>query len=153
MPRNDRKDAEGTTVTALGIEIDTTLFVARLPEDKLFRARALTTKMLLQHAVSLSELQSLTGLLSFAAKVVRLGWIFMRQLWNFEIIFPSQGNREIKRRILINIRNDLTWWNTLLPKFNGILFFNDPSRRVIQLYTDACLKGLGGFFYNNASTF
>ena len=153
VPRNDRKDAEGTTIIVLGIEIDTNLFIARLPEEKLHRARALTTRILSQQAVSLSELQSLAGLLSFAAKVVRLGWVFMRQLWNFEMAFPLGKSREIKRRIPTSIRNDLNWWNTLLPDFNGVFFFNDPSRQVVQLYTDACPKGLDGFFYTDASTF
>ena len=117
------------------------------------RAKALTAKILAQNAVSLSELQPLAGLLSFAAKVVRLGWVFMRLLWNFEMTFPPGKSRETKRRIPTSIRNDLNWWNTLLPKFNGVLFFDDSSRQVNQLYTDACTKGLGGFFYADASTF
>ena len=49
----------------------------------------------------------------------------------------------------LEVRNDLIWCNTLLPTFNGVLFFDDPTRDVFQLYTDASLTGLGGFFFGS----
>lgn len=47
----------------------------------------------------------------------------------------------------LDVRNNLTWWNTLLPTFNGVLFFDDPTQEVFQLYIDASLLGLRGFFH------
>lgn len=45
------------------------------------------------------------------------------------------------------MREDLELWNKLLPTYNGVLFFNTSSRHTISLYTNACLYGLGGFFF------
>lgn len=36
-----------------------------------------------------------------------------------------------------------------MPIFNGILFFDDPTREVLQLYTNALLTNLGRFFFSN----
>ena len=34
---------------------------------------------------------------------------------------------------------------------NGTRFFNDPARTSYHLYTDACGKGMGGFFYKDGT--
>jgi hypothetical protein len=41
---------------------------------------------------------------------------------------------------------DIRWWNSLLPQWNGTLFFSEIERRTIFLYTDASRTGMGGFF-------
>jgi hypothetical protein len=51
-----------------------------------------------------------------------------------------------KQRILSLVREDLTWWYTLLPDYNGKTFFIDNLRLEVHLYTDASGKGIGGFF-------
>ena len=40
-----------------------------------------------------------------------------------------------------------------LPKCNGLLFFDSQARPVFQVYTDACLEELGGFFYSGSELF
>ncbi len=45
------------------------------------------------------------------------------------------------------MREDLQWWNRLLPSYNGVLFFDAVERPTFQAYTDACMYGLGGFYY------
>jgi hypothetical protein len=42
---------------------------------------------------------------------------------------------------------DLRWWSLLLPRFNSVLFFDDKSRPIFHLFTDASQVGLGGFWY------
>ena len=42
IPRADAKDATGTCITVLGVEIDTIQMVARLPIEKLDKARRVT---------------------------------------------------------------------------------------------------------------
>jgi hypothetical protein len=42
--------------------------------------------------------------------------------------------------------DDLRWWNEILPYYNGVRFFNDSSRPIVHLYTDASKEGFGGFF-------
>lgn len=76
----------------------------------------------------------------------------MRPLWSYVAQFPTTKGGQ-QRRLPTQIRLDLTWWNTLLPRFNGVLFFNDQIRDTFQLYTDASLKGLGGFFFHNPTKF
>ena len=55
---------------------------ARLPADKLARARSLVATHLNNSSISHSELQSLVGFLSFAARVIVPGRAFLRRLFN-----------------------------------------------------------------------
>lgn len=103
---------------------------------------------LLKISFTLKEAQSLTGYLSCCAVVVRLGWVFIRPFWSYIAQFPAAGQQ---KRLLMQVQADLTWWNTLLPRFNGVLFFNNEVQDTFQLYTDASLQGLGGFFFHNST--
>jgi hypothetical protein len=38
-----------------------------------------------------------------------------------------------------------------MTNFNGVRFFDDPSRIPFHLFTDACKKGMGGFYYKRGS--
>ena len=153
IPRQDAKDCMGTIVSVFGIKIDTNLFVAQIPTNKLERARDATGEALSKQALTLHEAQSLTGFLSFCAQVVRLGWVFMRKLWDFVTSYPLGSSRFAKRRIPPKVRSDLEWWNQLLPVYNGIQFFDTQNQKIIQLYTDVSLLGLSGFFYKNKANF
>ena len=46
IPQNKEKDYHGTTVEVLGIELDIIKFEARLPIEKLYRARILSASTL-----------------------------------------------------------------------------------------------------------
>ena len=52
----------------------------------------------------------------------------------------------------VEVREDLTWWITLLLTFNRTKFFNDASRASFYLFTDASRLGIGGFFYAGGSS-
>ena len=130
IPRQESKDQTGTIIPVFGIEINSNNFVASLPPDQIANAIAVTKAALLQKAWTLKEAQSLTGYLSFCAKVIRLGWVFMRPLWTFVASYPQKMSHSAKQRLPLEVRNDLIWWNTLLPTFNGVLFFDDPTRDV-----------------------
>ena len=150
LPRNDSKDCCSTMVEVLGIEINTSLFEARLSPQKVAKALTITSTALLQDSLSQREAQKLAGYLSYCCKVVRLGRVFLSSAWEFlGTNFPSSTAR---RRIPRCLKDDLLWWNKTLPRVNGILFFNDPKRLTVHLFTDACLKGLGGFYYAGSST-
>ena len=146
IPRNDAKDCTGTVCTVLGIEIDTNTFEARLPKEKLDQAITATMEALMQQSISLHDAQSLTGFLSFCSQAVRLGRVFMRRLWDFVASYPPHCRSTIRRKIPSGVMDDLHWWNSLLPTYNGVLYFEE-SRDTIQLYTDASLMGLGGFYF------
>lgn len=146
LPRNDSKDCQGTVVIVFGIEIDTSLFTACLPRDKLEKAIKATLKVLSQKVVSFSNIQSLVGFLSFCFQAVRLGRVFMRRLWDFINHYFCGGPRSTLKRIPAWVREDLERWNKLLPTYNGVLFFDTRDRPAQTLYTDACLYSLGGFY-------
>ena len=67
----------------MGLEFDTLQMEARLPKDKLNKAIEGVTKILeKKSSTTHEELQSLVGLLSFAAKVIYLGRAFLRRLYD-----------------------------------------------------------------------
>ncbi|KAI3095133.1 hypothetical protein CBS147333_9859 [Penicillium roqueforti] len=73
IPRNTKKDQQGTCVTVLGIQIDSIAIEARLPPDKLCRATLDAAAALSAASLSLKQTERLTGSLAFCSRVVRLG--------------------------------------------------------------------------------
>jgi hypothetical protein len=73
IPRNDSKDAAGTVVSVLGVEIDTTLLQARMPRDKLARASSEAALLLQLDRVSHKALQRVIGFLQHCSMVICLG--------------------------------------------------------------------------------
>lgn len=71
----------------------------------------------------------------------------MRRLWDFINQYPRSATKTTRRRIPAWVREDLDWWNELLPNYNGVLFIDMSNRQTTSLYTDACLYGLGGFYF------
>ncbi len=147
LPRNDSKDCQGIVVTVFGIAVDTPSFTARNPRDKLEKAILGSSKVLSQKAVSYIDIQSLVRFLSFCSQAVRLGCVFMRRLWDFINHYPRDAIRSTPRRIPVWVKEDLKWWNKLLPTYNEVLFFDTGNRVTQTLYTDACLYGLGRFYF------
>ena len=140
---NTSKDAQGTCVEALGIEIDTAAMTARLPPRKLQKAIRLVSTALDAGALSLRETQKLAGFLSFCSAVVVLGRTHLQRLWGFSASFQ----KPLARRPLSHpARLDLEWWRDLLPRFNGVRLI-DGARPSFHFFTDASSYGLGAFFY------
>ena len=69
-----------TTLAFVGIQLDTALMEACLPQEKLDKCRELLSTFLRRRKVTLLEIQSLTGLLNFAYMVVVPGRAFLRRL-------------------------------------------------------------------------
>lgn len=138
---NHKKDTSGTTADFLGIELDSVLMQARLPPDKLARARNTAKHLLNQATVSHSELESAVGFLSFAAKIVIPGRAFLRRL------FDAIRRPVAIIRITSAMRADLQWWQTFLEHWDGLqLLRHVTSRRTVYIWTDASGKcGLGGY--------
>ena len=67
---NEKKNKQGTVVEFLGIELDTHLMQARLPAEKLQKAKDLVQSTLNKSTITRNELDTLLGFLCFAAKVV-----------------------------------------------------------------------------------
>lgn len=69
VPRQETKDVHGKVVMVFGLEVDTNLFMVRVPADKLTCASQATSKALNQSSFTLKAIQSLTGFLSFALRL------------------------------------------------------------------------------------
>ena len=70
----------------LGIEVDTESLQLKLPNDKLSRFKCELSRCCYHCSVSQRELQSLTGLLQFASKVIRPDHPFIRHLYAMQDI-------------------------------------------------------------------
>ena len=142
-----------TTIPFLGIILDSVMQEARLPEDKIDKARALLLVFLGKRKVTLKELQGLTGFLGFACSVIKPGRPFLRRLFDLTV-----GIRKphFHVRLTNQVKLDLEVWLKFLQDFNGKSFFLDEkflTGDYLQLYTDAA-GGIGygalfgeGWFY------
>lgn len=136
-------------ITYLGIEIDAMAGIVRLPESKLPELQLLLSSWLLRSNCTKRELLSLIGKLSFAAKVVKPGRLFLRRLIDLSTTVSRLGhhihlNKEAKA--------DLTWWHEFLIPWNGVAIIHESLcvATELELATDACLNiGCGGTFGNH----
>ena len=139
----EKCEGPATCITFLGIVLDSSLQQLRLPPEKLQDISSLIKSWLGKRKATKRELLSLIGKLSFAAKVVPAGRLFLRRL-----IQLSTTVRKLHHHIHLNpeARADLRWWNSFLPSWNGISMFVAPEWKdadSFQLYTDA--SGSFGF--------
>lgn len=140
---------EGPTplITFLGILIDTVKMELRLPSDKLEALLLLLQQWQHKKKVTKRELLSLIGKLSFAAKVIPAGRIFLRRL-----IDLSTSVKKLHHRISVtaSARADIKWWQDFLPGWNGVslmLQADWESAADLQLHTDASgTLGFGAYF-------
>ncbi|KAF2174419.1 hypothetical protein K469DRAFT_550845, partial [Zopfia rhizophila CBS 207.26] len=132
--RNDTKNAAGTQVEALGVEIDTITMTARLPQKKLDKAVQLVTETLNARRLTLLQAQKLAGFLSFCSAVVTLGRTYLRRLWTFTSTFTKPRSF---RPLTDGVIEDLVWWRDLLPRFNGAFSHTyEPYERELHINTN-----------------
>jgi hypothetical protein len=146
-----------TSLAFLGIELDTVAMEARLDASRLAELRALCLAWQSKGAASAIELQSLAGKLNFACSVVRPGRIFIRHILQriraIAQMRSERTGRPLPRIAQVSlppeVHEDVSWWAEFLPRWNGKSLLYDrawedaPS---IQLVTDACGVGYGGYF-------
>ena len=113
-------EGPATILTFLGIKIDTVLQQIRLPQAKLARIRATLREWAGRSNPTKRQLQSLIGLLSHAATVVRLGRTFLRGLIELMKI-AERGTQKV--RLTTQCKADIQWWSVFLAEWNGISFF------------------------------
>ena len=144
---NVKKDVTGTTVEFLGIILDSIAMEARLPQEKLDRARHSVSRLLQSRVFPLKELQKLVGHLAFAARVMPTGRAFLRRLYDA----MATKRRIIRKTEAMNL--DLRWWHTYLQSWNGSrLLRKVESRREVFIWTDAAGQhGIGGYRLDHPS--
>lgn len=143
------KKTEGPTtcLVFLGIEIDTLLMRARVPDEKLAELRRLTSVWRSKSSATVKELQSLAGVLNFAACVVRPGRFFIRSIFARAAAQAAKPHQQWT--LNAEVRADVEWWHDFAGDWNGISLlyeqeWTDAPR--IELFTDACQSGLGARF-------
>ena len=100
-------------LTFLGIEVDTRTLRIRLPSDKLLHLKEELVAAVSNRCLSKRALQSLTGLLQHATKVVRPGRSFLHCLYALQNV----GSLPI-HHIHLNqaARADITWWSLFVER-------------------------------------
>jgi hypothetical protein len=124
-------------LTFAGIELDTILFEARLPADKITKSKALLSKFLQRKKATLKEVQSLIGLLNFACSVVVPGRAFLRRLIDLTKDIRCASHFI---RLSRSVKADVRIWKSFWDDFNGRSFFLGDfwSNSVnLNLYTDS----------------
>ena len=129
----DKSVGPTTTLTFLGIEIDSVAQELRLPREKLARLRHTLIHWQGKQSATKQQLQELNGWLNHAASVVRPGRTFTRHLIETAKIPRRQCH---KVRLNADCRADLAWWATFAQVWNGVAIF-PPLRQGASLVSDA----------------
>ena len=133
-------EGPSTCLTFLGIEVDTVAMQIRLPGSKLKNLKEELSKALQEvskrGAITKKALESLTGLLQFATKVVRPGRPFLRRLYALKDV-GSLPSHHI--RLNAPARADLLWWHLFADRWNGISMLWDLKKYSVDItvYSDA----------------
>ena len=143
----EKIEGPSTSLTFLGILLDTSCMEARLPDDKLQRIQKEISSWLGRKKATKKEILSLVGLLQHATKVVKCGRTFISRMY-----WTAARVRELHFYVRLNqdFRSDLHWWHTFLGSWNGLSFLRYvgpgcPPDHSIQ--TDASgTWGCGAFF-------
>ena len=139
-----------TTVTFLGIELDSEVLVARLPPEKLRDMMDEIPQWLSRRKATKGDLQSIIGKLSFACKVISASMNFLRRL-----IDLTTSVRLSHHHVYINseTRKDFQWWYRFLPSWNGEAVMLDvrlSAAEDMELYTDTSGSHGFGAYYSGA---
>ena len=135
-----------TSLSLLGVELDTELMELRLPQKKLFKLRELVEKWRRRKACTKRELQSLAGYLNHACKVIRPGRRFLRGVFGLLSRFERTDHMI---RLNAAFRADMEWWHVFAEKWNGVsmlrnVAFQSPS---VEIWSDASGSwGCGAFW-------
>ena len=82
----DKDEGPATTITFLGMELDSVALEIRLPQEKLSQLKAVLASWRGRKVCRKRDLLSLIGLLSHACKAVRAGRSFLRRLIDLSTI-------------------------------------------------------------------
>ncbi|MEE8386052.1 MAG: reverse transcriptase domain-containing protein, partial [Dehalococcoidia bacterium] len=127
----------------LGLIIDTVCGEIRISAQRLKDTLQELSEFSLPRSVKKRRLLSLIGKLAFISKVVRSGRTFTRRL-----IEAARSTRHLHHHVYLTAacREDIVWWRTYLPSWNGVSFFMDStwtSSPDLRLASDASNLGLG----------
>ena len=146
-----KSEGPSTTLTVLGIEVDTNLMQLRLPDDKLARLRQSVAAWRSRKCCTKRDLLSLIGTLQHAAKVVRPGRAFIRRMIDLSMV-RSHPNATL--HLNREFRTDLEWWFQFATGWNGISILA-PAKALAPngLITSDASRNWGCGAFHNQSWF
>jgi hypothetical protein len=148
----DKLEGPTHVLPFLGIEINTRAMTIALDQARLDYVQGLLSHWMTQTQASIQELQSLVGTLSFCAKVIRPGRIFLRRLINYVAHLSHRHKRQAKtkpRDLPDSVKKDVVWWHTYMASYNNqtSIYPTQWCRDSDMLIaTDAGQQGYGGVF-------
>ena len=129
----EKLEGPPTTLTFLGLQLDTVRGQLSLPEEKLSRLQIELESWTVRKSCTKRELRSLIGSLQHAAAVVQPGRPFVRRLIE---LMKIARREDFKLRLNVAARSDIIWWHTFLRTWNGVGILPILQRQV-QLTLDA----------------
>ena len=150
----EKSEGPSEIIVFLGLELDSTLMVIRIPKAKVEEVVKKIQGVLSSKKTTLREMQSLIGMLNFCCRAVVAGRPFCRRLIN-SICGLSQPHHRL--RITSEIRLDLEMWLEFFRNYNGVSAFHDRfwvSNTDVQLFSDSAggaELGFGIYFQRNWS--
>ena len=117
----EKVEGPATSLTFLGITLDSHNMEIRLPDVKLERIRNEISAWLTKKSATKRQILSLVGLLQHATKVVRCGRSFVARMYSLaaklrELTFFTRLTKEF--------RSDLYWWHLFIHSWNGLSLFH-----------------------------
>lgn len=139
---DDKLVPPATCVEYLGICIDTSTWTLTLPPHKVTRIRDLLDEWHTRTSSTLRQLQSLCGILVWAAQVVKPGRIFLTRLYAATAVARTATHFNLGD----DLKKDIDWWRRHFVSYHGVSAVPDAvwhTQADLQLYTDACGIGYG----------
>ena len=149
---DDKKVGPVTSLTFLGLQIDTINMQVRVPQPKRDELEQLLISLSEKKKVTLRELQSLLGSLSFLSRAVSPGRAFIRRLYDATAGITKPHHHI---RVTTEMRDDMNMWLTFLRTFDGNAYFPDSvwsSNDTLEFFTDSAAAeslGCGAFYAGN----
>ncbi|XP_053563915.1 uncharacterized protein LOC128654176 [Bombina bombina] len=138
----DKSEGPTTSLSFLGIQLDSIKMECRLPEDKVADLKSVIGRMLARKKATLRDIQSLLGKLNFACRIIPIGRIFCRRM---SLLTTGVSDPRHHVRLSVEVKEDLKVWRTFLEDFNGQVIMQEIgwSDDQLCLFTDAA--GAHGF--------
>jgi len=128
-----------TSLTFLGIDIDTVSMTVRVPVTKLNSLRLLLQPLLSKRKIKFEDLEALIGLLSFCSRAIISSRPFIRRF--YEVLAEVRVKKtHFSVRVNSGMRYDVQMWLDILEKFSGVCFIATSewlTNESLQLFTDS----------------
>ena len=148
-----KKEGPSTTLTFLGIELDTIQFELRLPAEKLHCLQSQLQRWAYRKCCNKRDLESLVGYLHDASMVIRPGRTFIRR---FIDLLKSAHHRSASSFLRLNVeaRSDIWWWHCFISQWNGLSMMQSTRRNNPEVILTSDASGSWGCgAYENTAWF